>query len=216
MNNLGAALLKAFSETARMSFISLGVAVVLGGLLGLLLYVTQSQLFCQNRLFNQVAGFIINIVRSIPFLILLVLLIPVSKAIMGTSIGPKAVIVPLSVTAIAFFARLSEASFSDVSQGVVEAAVASGAHKLSVITGILLPEALPSLVRNITVTAISLVGFSAMAGTVGGGGVGDLAIRYGYQRYQMDVMFICVVLLIVMVQVLQVVGDVIASRLDRR
>lgn len=214
--DLREALIKAFEETALMSGVSLIVAVIIGGALGLLLYVTSSPLFIQNRIVNQVAGIIVNIVRSIPFLILLVLLIPISKAIVGTSIGPTAVVIPLSIAAVAFFARLADASFSDVNQGVIEAAVSTGASKWSVIARILMPEALPSLVKNITVTAVSLIGFSAMAGTVGGGGIGDLAIRYGYQRYQTDVMIICVVLLVVLVQVIQLIGDIAAKSLDKK
>ncbi len=214
--DLGAALSKAFQETALMSGISLLVAVVVGGALGLLLYATSNPLFFPNRIVNQTAGVIINIVRSVPFLILLVLLIPLSKAVVHTTIGPTAVVIPLSIAAIAFFARLADASFADVGQGVVEAAISTGAGKPSVIFRILLPEALPSLVKNVTVTAVSLIGFSAMAGTVGGGGIGDLAIRYGYQRYQTDVMFICVALLVLLVQGVQLVGDVAARLLDKK
>lgn len=214
--DLKAALIKAFKETALMSGVSLLVAVIIGGILGLLLYATSSRLFVRNRIANQTAGVIINVVRSIPFLILLVLLIPLSKAVVHTTIGPTAVVIPLSIAAIAFFARLADGSFSDVNQGVIEAAVSTGASKWSVIARILLPEALPSLVRNVTVTAVSLIGYSAMAGTVGGGGIGDLAIRYGYQRYQTDVMLICVVLLIVLVQGVQLIGDLIAKLLDKK
>jgi len=214
--DLRAALVKAFKETALMSGISLLAAVVVGGIIGLLLYTTSSSLFVRNRIVNQTAGMVINVVRSIPFLILLVLLIPLSKAVTGTTIGPTAVVIPLSIAAIAFFARLADASFSDVNQGVIEAAISTGASKFSVILRILFPEALPSLVRNITVTAVSIIGFSAMAGTVGGGGIGDLAIRYGYQRYQTDVMLVCVALLIVLVQSVQLIGDVIANKLDKK
>ena len=214
--DLKTALVKAFKETALMSGISLLAAVFIGGVIGLLLYATSSQLFVRNRIVNQTAGMIINVVRSIPFLILLVLLIPLSKAVAGTTIGPTAVVIPLSIAAIAFFARLADASFSDVNQGVIEAAISTGAGKCSVILRILFPEALPSLVRNITVTAVSIIGFSAMAGTVGGGGIGDLAIRYGYQRYQTDVMLVCVVLLIILVQGVQLIGDLIAKKLDKK
>jgi len=216
MFDLKTALLKAFRETALMSGISLLAAVVVGGIIGLLLYATSSRLFVRNRLVNQTAGMVINVVRSIPFLILLVLLIPLSKAVAGTTIGPTAVVIPLSIAAIAFFARLADASFADVNQGVIEAAISTGASKWAVILRILFPEALPSLVRNITVTAVSIIGFSAMAGTVGGGGIGDLAIRYGYQRYQTDVMLICVILLIILVQSVQLIGDGIAKKLDKK
>ncbi|MCL2082924.1 MAG: ABC transporter permease [Oscillospiraceae bacterium] len=214
--DLRQALLEAFEETALMSGASLLSAVVIGGVLGLLLYATSSRLFVRNRIINQTAGVIINVVRSIPFLILLVLLIPLSKAVVNTTIGPAAVVIPLSIAAIAFFARLADASFSDVNQGVIEAYISTGASKWSVIARILLPEALPSLVRNVTVTAVSLVGFSAMAGTVGGGGIGDLAIRYGYQRYQPEVMLICVAILILFVQGIQLTGDLIAKSLDKK
>jgi len=214
--DLRAALLKAFQETALMSGVSLLAAVIVGGALGLLLYATNSRLFIRNRIINQTAGTVINVVRSIPFLILLVLLIPLSKVVVNTTIGPTAVVIPLSIAAIAFFARLADASFSDVNQGVIEAAISTGASKWAVITLILLPEALPSLVRNVTVTAVSLIGFSAMAGTVGGGGIGDLAIRYGYQRYQTDVMLISVALLILLVQGIQLLGDLIARALDKK
>ncbi len=214
--NLFDALIKAFGETAIMVAISLGFAIVLGGALGLVLFATSNPLFIRNRAVNETVGIIINVTRSIPFLILLVLLIPLSKLVVQTTIGPAAVVVPLSVASIAFFARLAEISFSEVNKGVLEAAVASGAKKLYIIVHILIPEALPQLIKNITVTAVSLIGYSAMAGTVGGGGVGDLAIRYSYQRYQTDVMLICVAFLIVLVQILQFAGDFAAKKLNRK
>lgn len=213
--DLKAALLLTFGQTMQMVISSLLAAIIIGGSIGLLLFLTSNTLFLKNRIINQIVGVIINITRSIPFLILLVLMIPVSKAIVHTSIGPNAVVIPLAVAAIAFFGRLSEASFSDVDNGVLEAAIASGASKLSIVVKILLPEALPSLIKNITVTAVSLIGFSAMAGTVGGGGIGDLAIRYGYQRYEPEVMFICVIVLVLLVQVFQIIGDSSAKQLDK-
>ncbi len=214
--NLFDALTRAFGETAVMVAISLGFAIVLGGILGLVLFATSNPLFIKNRAVNEAVGIIINVTRSIPFLILLVLLIPLSKLVVQTTIGPAAVVVPLSVASIAFFARLAEISFSEVNKGVLEAAVASGAKKLYIVIHILIPEALPQLIKNITVTAVSLIGYSAMAGTVGGGGVGDLAIRYGYQRYQTDVMLICVAILVVLVQILQFGGDYAAKKLNRK
>lgn len=214
--NLFDALTRAFGETAVMVAISLGFAIVLGGILGLVLFATSNPLFIKNKAVNETVGIIINVTRSIPFLILLVLLIPLSKLVVQTTIGPAAVIVPLSVASIAFFARLAEISFSEVNRGVLEAAVASGAKKLYIVIHILIPEALPQLIKNITVTAVSLIGYSAMAGTVGGGGVGDLAIRYGYQRYQTDVMLICVAILVVLVQILQFGGDYAAKKLNRK
>lgn len=214
--NLWEELTKALGETAVMVVWALLISVVLGGVLGLLLFLTSSRLFVRNQIVNQAAGTIVNIIRSIPFIILLVLLLPLSKAIVQTTIGPKAVIVPLAVAAIAFFARIAEASFSDVRAGVLEAAISSGASHRQVIFGILLPEALPSLIKGVTLTAISLIGYSAMAGTVGGGGIGNLAIRYGYQRYNTTVMIVCVVALVIIVQVLQLLGDFIAKKTDKK
>jgi D-methionine transport system permease protein len=215
-DQLTQALVKAFSETIQMVFASLLIAIIIGGLLGLLLFITAEPLFVRNRTINQFIGTIVNITRSIPFIILLVLLLPFTKFVVGTTIGSTSVIVPLSVAAIAFFARLAEVSFSEVSHGVLEAAVASGSKIHQIIFHILIPEALPQLIKNVTVTAVSLIGYSAMAGTVGGGGVGDLAIRYGYQRYQTEVMLICVALLIIIVQALQVVGDYAAKRVNKK
>ena len=146
----------------------------------------------------------------------MILLLPLSKLIVGTKIGCKAVIVPLSIASASLCARLAEASFSDVDKGVIEAAISSGAGKIRIIAEILLPESLPSLVKNITVTAISILGFSAMAGLVGGGGLGDLAYLYGYQRYQLDVMIVCVAILIVLVQLIQWLGEFTAKFLDKK
>lgn len=203
-------------QTAFMVLISLAAAIVFGGLLGLLLYTTSNPLFLKQTWVNRIVGVVLNVIRSVPFLILMILLLPLSKLIVGTKIGSEAVLVPLSIAASAFFARLAEASFSEVSRGVIEAAVSSGATKLRIITGILIPEALPSLVKNITVTAISILGFSAMAGLVGGGGLGDLAYRYGYQRYQTDIMIVCVAILVILVQLLQWLGDLAVKRLDKK
>lgn len=209
-------ILQALQETALMVGVSLVVAVILGGLLGLILFASNETLFNKNRWVYQILGIVLNVVRSVPFLILMIFLLPLSVVIVGTKIGSTAVIVPLSIAAIAFFGRLSEASFSEVNKGVLEAAIASGAKKSHIIVKILIPEALPSLIKNITVTAISVLGFSAMAGLVGGGGIGDLAYRYGYQRYEQEVMILCVILLIILVQVIQVIGDLLVKAVDRR
>lgn len=214
--NLQTALVKSLSETFHMVAYSLVLSVVVGGVIGLFLYLTTSRLFFKNTLVNQVSGVIVNIIRSVPFIILLVVLLPVTKAIVGTTIGAKSVIVPLTVTAIAFYARLAQAAFSEVDNGVLEAASACGAHPVKIILGVLIPEALFGLINGITVTAISLIGYSAMAGTVGGGGIGDLAIRYGYQRYETQVMFTCVAILVVIVQLVQLVGDFSARKVNKR
>lgn len=207
---------EALWQTGYMVITSLAAAVIFGGLIGILLYITSSPLFFKNEILKKIISFILNIIRSVPFLILMIFLLPLSKLIVGTKIGSDAVIVPLSIASIAFFARLAEASLSDVNSGIIEAAFSSGASKSRIIFSVLIPEAMPSIVRNITVTAISVLGFSAMAGLVGGGGLGDLAYRYGYQRYQTDIMLVCVILLIVIVQLIQLIGDIIAFRLDKK
>ena len=205
---------KAFVETFQMVGVSLGFALILGVPFGLLLHITDRGLFWQNGAVHAVGGIIINLVRSIPFVILLVLLLPITQRLLGTTIGPLAASVPLSVAAIAFYARLVQASLCEVDRGVIEAATALGATPLVIVWHVLLLEALPGLLRGLTVTVISLIGYSAMAGIVGGGGVGDLAIRFGYYRYQTNVMIVTVVVLMVLVQVLQSAGDTAARKAD--
>jgi D-methionine transport system permease protein len=207
-------LAKAFFETFQMVGVSLTCALVLGIPLGLLLHITDRGLFWQNDAVHAMGGFVINVVRSIPFVILLVLLLPVTQGLLGTTIGPLAASVPLSVAATAFYARLVQASLCEVDRGVIEAATAVGATPLVIIWHVLLLEALPGLLRGLTVTIISLIGYSAMAGIVGGGGVGDLAIRFGYYRYQTGVMIVTVIVLMVLVQVVQTAGDVAARKTD--
>ena len=206
---------KASKETLIMVVIATVIACVLGLLLGLILYITSNSLLYKNRTVNILAGFIINIIRSIPFVILLVLLVPVTSKVVGTTLGPKAAAVPLTVASIAFFARLAEASFEEIDKGLIEAALAMGSGIKHIVSGVLLVEALPSLIRALTVTIISIIGYSAMAGTVGGGGIGDLAVRFGYYRYQMDVMLTTVILLIIVVQVIQVSGEKFAKLLSK-
>ncbi len=207
---------KASRETLQMVGIAAGLACVLGLLLGLVLYITSNSLLYKNAVINNIAGFIINVIRSIPFVILLVLLVPITSKLVGTTIGPKAASVPLTVASIAFFARLAEASFEEIDKGLLEAALAMGGGIKDIIFGVLLVEALPGLIRGITVTLISVIGYSAMAGTVGGGGIGDLAIRFGYYRYQTDVMIATVVQLIIVVQVIQVSGEKLAKVLTKK
>jgi len=206
---------KAFWETFQMVGISLSLALLLGVPLGLLLFITDKGFFWENKVFNAAGGVLVNIIRSIPYVILLVILLPLTQKIVKTTIGPLAASVSLSVAAIVFYARIAEASLREVDKGVIEAATAMGASIPQIITQVLLVEALPGLIRGFTVTAISLIGYSAMAGIVGGGGVGDLAIRYGYYRYQMDVMAATVVILIVLVQIVQTVGDYAAKKADK-
>lgn len=209
-------MLKAFYETLYMVGISLAAAILLGIPIGILLFISDRGLFLENRPINVILGFVANMIRSIPFLILLVLLLPFTQSILGTTIGPTAAAVPLSVAAIPFYARLVESSLREVNKGVIEAAVAMGAKPWLIIRDVLLPEAKSGIISALTITAISLLGFSAMAGTVGGGGIGDLAIRFGYYRYDNQVLFTTVILLIVLVQIIQHIGDWAARRVDKR
>lgn len=209
-------LLKSLGETFQMVGIALILSVLLGIPLGLFLFLTSSGLFSKNKILNFIGGLIINVIRSTPFVILLVLLLPITKLLTGTTIGAGAASVPLSFAAIAFYARLVEAAFRDVDKGVIEAAQAAGARTKTIIYHVLLTEALPSLIVGITVTAVSLIGYSAMAGIVGGGGIGDLAIRFGYYRYQTNVMFITVFVLVLIVQGFQWLGDYSVKKVDKR
>jgi D-methionine transport system permease protein len=207
-------LARAFLETFQMVGISLTLALVAGVPLGLVLFVTDRGRFLESRAASAAGGAAVNVIRSIPFVILLVLVLPFTQWMLGTTIGPIAAAVPLSIAAIAFYARLVHGSLCEVDPGVIEAATAAGATPGQIVRWVLLPEALPGLLRGLTITAISLIGFSAMAGIVGGGGVGDLAIRFGYYRYETRVMVATVVVLIVLVQVVQVAGDAAARRAD--
>jgi D-methionine transport system permease protein len=207
---------KAFFETVYMVGISLGVAILVGLPLGILLFVTDKGLFLQNSLIKKVVGFVVNMVRSVPFIILLVALLPLTKLLTGTTIGPTAASVSLSVAGIPFFARMVETSLREIDKGVIEASVSVGASPWMIIKDVLLPEARPAVIQAITITTISLVAYSAMAGIVGGGGVGDLAIRFGYYRYDNTVMITTVVILICLVQFIQYTGDVFARLVDKR
>jgi D-methionine transport system permease protein len=207
---------KAFFETLYMVAISLGVSLVVGLPLGIILFVTDKGLLFENAWIKQIAGILVNLIRSVPFIILLVALLPLTQLITGTTIGPTAASVSLSVAAIPFFARLVETSLREIDKGVIEAAVAVGATPWMIIREVLLPEAKPGIVQAITVTAISLLGYSAMAGIVGGGGIGDFAIRFGYYRYDNTIMLTTVILLIVIVQLMQVIGDGAAKAVNKR
>lgn len=207
---------KAFFETVYMVGIAVLVALLVGMPLGIILYVTDNGLILQNRFIKNVAGILTNLVRSIPFIILLVFLLPFTNLLLGTQIGPTAAAVPLSIAAIPFFARMVESSAREIDRGVIEAAISVGAKPWTIIKDIILPEAKPGIVSGLTITIISLIGYSAMAGTVGGGGIGDLAIRYGYYRYDNLVMYTTVVVLIVLVQVIQFSGDFIAKKINKR
>ncbi|TGK35375.1 methionine ABC transporter permease [Leptospira andrefontaineae] len=209
-------LVNAFGQTFLMLGISLSSALVFGIPLGFLIYLTDKKLFIPNKFFHAVLGVLANLIRSIPFVILLVALIPLTQSLVGTTIGPLAASVPLSVAAIPFLARLVETSLREIPEGVLEAAVSTGAKLNLIIREVLIPEALPGIYSAITVTTISLLGYSAMAGIVGGGGIGDLAIRFGYYRYEDDIMFATVFILIALVQTFQWIGDKTRKNSDKR
>ena len=192
------------------------LTVLLGLPLGVLLVLSDKRGLRTRPLLNKLLGAVVNLARSLPFIILLVVLIPFTRWIVGTSIGPTAAIVPLTLAAVPFFARVTENALREVPSGVIEAAQAMGSSDWQIVRKVMIKEAMPGLVLGIALTLISLVGYSAMAGAVGGGGLGDLAIRYGYQRFEMEVMLATVVLLVAFVQVVQSVGDRIAAKISKR
>ncbi|WP_338763879.1 methionine ABC transporter permease [Massilia sp. METH4] len=206
----------ALGQTLTMLAIGLSAAVLLGGPLGVLLFLVSRGQPLQNRFAAAVLGWFVNTVRSFPFIILLVALVPLTRLIAGTSIGPLAASVPLSCAAIPYFARLVEQNLREVPRGVIEAAHAMGASELQIVLRVLLVEARSGLVLALTVLAISFLSYSAVAGVVGGGGIGDLAIRYGYYRFETEMMIATVVLLVLIVQLIQFTGGRLARRLDKR
>jgi D-methionine transport system permease protein len=203
-------------ETAYMVGIATLFTILLGLPLGVLLVTTDRGHIWEMPRLNRVLGAIVNVGRSLPFIILLVAVVPLTRAIVGTTIGSTAAIVPLTIAAIPFFARVVETALREVDRGLIEAAQSMGCTNGQIIRKVLLPEALPSLVLGLTITIIGVLGYSAMAGAIGGGGLGDLAVRYGYQRFDTNVMIATVVLLIVMVQFIQMLGDRLARRMSRR
>lgn len=207
---------QATQETFFMVVVSTVLTVIVGLPLGVLLVVTDRGGLLHLPALNQVLGAIVNIGRSLPFIILLVAITPFTRLVVGTTIGTSAAIVPLTVAAIPFFGRVAETSLREVDPGVIEAAKSLGCTNWQIIAKVLIPEALPSLVLGITITIISILSYSAIAGAVGAGGLGDLAIRYGYERFETEVMVITVVLLIVLVQGLQLLGNRLARSLSRR
>ena len=200
-------------QTLEMVLFSTLFSMVIGFPLGVLLYSTNSMGITPRPILNQVLSRIVNVLRSFPFIILMILLFPLSRLILGTSIGTTATIIPLSIAAAPFVARLVETALLEVDPGMIQAARAMGSTNSQIIYKVLIPESMPSLVSGITFTIINLIGYSAMAGTIGGGGLGDLAIRYGYQRFRPDVMAASVVVIIVMVALTQFVGTRIANRM---
>ena len=210
----GELLAEGVRDTIIMTAVATLLAYVIGLPVGVLLITSAKKGIRPNAPLNTVLGWIVNIVRSVPFIILLVAIIPLTRLIVGTSLGVPGAIVPLVITAAPFVARVVEQSLAEVDGSLVEAAQSFGASNLQIVFKVLLFESLPSLVRGAALTFITLFGFSAMAGTVGAGGLGDIAIRYGYQRYQYDVMTVAVILCVILVQIVQTIGDVVSDHID--
>jgi D-methionine transport system permease protein len=206
---------KALIETLEMVFVSTTFSVILGFIPAIILTVTASDGLKPNKIIYTILDFIVNTLRSFPFIILMVIIIPLTRLIAGKSIGTEAAMVPLTIAAAPFVARVIEASLREVDKGVIEAAKSFGASNIQIIFKVMLKEAIPSIMSGITLTIISIVGYSAMAGAVGGGGLGDVAIRYGYQRYQTDVMIVTCIILIIVVQVLQFLGNYFYNKLSK-
>ncbi len=204
-------LIPATLETLYMVFLSTLFTICFGLPLGIVLVVTSSGHILERQTLNKGLSVVVNVTRSLPFIILMIFIIPFTRLIAGTSIGTNAAIVPLVFAAIPFFARIVESALHEVDGGVIEAAIAMGASPLDIIVRVLIPEALPSLILGTTITIINLLGYSAMAGTIGGGGIGDLAIRYGYHRFQTDIMLMTIIVLVILVQGIQVTGNLVAQ-----
>ena len=216
MNQMINLVMSATGETLVMVFFSTLFSLILGLPIGVLLHVTSSEEqggIIPQPIFNNIFGRIVNVLRSFPFIILMILLIPLSRLIVGTSIGTKATIVPLSIAAAPFVARIIESALKEVDPGVVQAAKAMGSTNAQIIIKVLIPEAMPSLVSGVTLTIINLIGYSAMAGAIGGGGLGDLAIRYGYQRFRPSYMVAAVLVILILVEVIQVAGNKLSAKL---
>ena len=207
---------KATVDTLLMLGGSMVLTLILGVPLGVLLYLSGKGRLAANPVLNALLSFVVNVLRSVPFIILLIVMLPVTVLLVGTSLGVAGAIPPLVVGAAPFYARLVETALREVDKGVVEATQAMGGSTFQIVTRALLPEAMPGSIAGATVTAIALVSYTAMAGVVGAGGLGDLAIRFGYQRFQTDVMAVTVVLLLILVQILQMIGDRLVAKVSHR
>lgn len=209
-------MLQGIQETLIMVCVSTVIAAIIGIPLGITLVTSSKGHILQNAVVHQILSAIVNIIRSIPFIILMVAIIPFTRIVAGTSIGTTAACVPLTIVAVPFLSRLVETSIRDVDFGLVEAAESMGASPFQIIRKVLLPEALPTIINNITVLIINLIGASAMAGAIGGGGLGDIAIRYGYQRFEGDVMLVTIIILIIGVNLIQAVGDFASRKKNKK
>lgn len=203
-------------ETIYMTFISAFFAYLFGLPLGVLLCVTDKEGIAPIGWLNKVLGFVVNVFRSVPFIILMIAVLPAAKLIVGTSMGNKAMVVTLIIAAVPYVARMTESSIKEVDKGVIEAAQAMGTSTFKIIYKVLIPEAKPSLIVGAVISLVTILGYSAMAGTIGGGGLGMIAISYGYQRFNNDIVWVCVVLTVIIVQLIQELGMLIARKTDKR
>ena len=203
-------------ETLYMVFFSTVFSLLLGFPLGILLVITEKNSIWERPNFNKILNSIINVMRSIPFIILMILAFPLAKLIVGTKIGTTATIVPLSISATPFVARIMEGSLKEIDKGIIESSLAMGATVPQIILKVLIPESLPSIVSGITLTIINIIGYSAMAGAIGGGGLGDLAVRFGLYKWQKDIMFISLMVIIVLVQGIQILGNYITLKINKK
>ena len=203
-------------KTIYMIVISVSFSHIVGIPMGILLVISESGHIMEQKSISKVLGFIVNLGRAFPFIILLVVIVPLTRLLVGTTIGPEGAAVPLTVAAIPFVARMVEQSLKEVPWGVIESALSMGASPRQIVFKVLLPESLPSLVLGVTITTITLIGYSAMAGVVGGGGLGDIAVRYGYHRRDPVKLWTAVVLILLMVQFSQTIGESLARKLDKR
>ena len=215
INSYGMLLAENTVDTLYMSLLSTAFSYVLGLPMGVLLYTTKEGQILENKTFNSLFGWVINIIRSFPFIILIITIMPLTRLVIGKAIGPTAAIFPLTIGAAPFVARMVETSLEEIDKGVIEACQCMGATPLTII-GVLLNESKPSIIRGLSITSITLIGYSAIAGAVGAGGLGDIAIRYGYHRRIESVMWVSVILIIIIVCILQTVFDIIARKSDKR
>ncbi|MDT8979559.1 methionine ABC transporter permease [Paenibacillus sp. chi10] len=206
----------ATGETLQMMLFSVLFTFLVGLPLGVLLYLTGRTDSTVGKIVYSILSFIVNVLRSVPFVILMIAIIPITRIVVGTSIGVEGTIPPLVIAAAPFFARLVETSLREVDRGVIEAAQAMGASTWQIVYKVLLPEAMPGLIAGTTITAVTLVSYTAMSGLIGGGGLGDLAIRYGYHRYEIEMMIVAIVIMVILVQVLQWIGDAFVRRYTRK
>lgn len=211
-----AQMLEAIYETVYMTFMSLLFAGIFGLLIGILLFVTGSNGLIENKFVNRIVDVVVNVLRAIPFIILMILVVPLAKAMVGSMLGAKAALPSLIIAGTPFYARMCVIAFLEVDKGTIEAAKAMGASNFKIITRVLLPESMPSLVSSLTVTGISLVGYTAMAGAIGAGGLGNLAYMYGFARRNDAVLYTSTLIIVVLVFVMQWVGDAIVKKIDKR